>query len=629
MCGICGVYTPFGGTEDDVAATRQMMKSLEHRGPDGDGIWSAGSAVLGHRRLAIIDLEGGWQPIFNEERNIGVVFNGEIYNYKDLRRDLVSAGHSFTTQSDTEVIVHGYEEWADDFVSRLRGMFAFAIYDSPRRRMLLGRDRLGIKPLYTADDGRRFIFASEIKSLLAAGIPREVNSARLAEYLAFRTVAGEETLLKGIFEIEPGTLLALEGDRRIVKRYWMPQRFERTPQNGSAIVRGREMLTDAVRSRLASDVPLGTITSGGLDSSLVSAIAAHLIAGPIDTFCVGFGEPGFDERPFARIVASQIGSGHHEIEVSAADIDRNLDLLTWAHDEPLSHPNSIPMHLIFREAKERADVTVLVSGEGADEVFGGYEWYSVSSRRDALRRMPFISTLGKIAPPFGKMATLKRVLREDYLIGASAVSSAGEVSSLLPAAASALSGRERFWTADRTTAGLFLYDQRTYLPALLQRQDRMSMAAGVEARVPFLDHHLVEWANSLTANEKLPGGGRKGLLKSIASGWLPSGIINRKKVGFEMPLGEWMRKGGPLSARVHGLLSSNSFASEVADPKRVRSLIQQHDSRQADHGNVLWSLIALETWASIFLRSRVHEFRLPGAETGKDYSKVRRALCAV
>ena len=626
MCGICGICGGgSSGMADEQRLVRRMMDLLEHRGPDGEGLWASPSgAVLGHRRLAIIDLTGGHQPLFNETQEIGVVFNGEIYNYRELRRELAAAGHGFRTLSDTEVIVHGYEQWGDDFVSRLRGMFAFALWDEPRRRLLLGRDRFGVKPLYYAEpDGEHLLFASEIKALFAhPQVPRALNSARLAEYLAFRSVAGEETLFAGVRELQPGTLLTLQDGRRSERRYWTPQ-IGRAPAASPAeqVERGRELLAEAVRARLVSDVPLGTITSGGLDSSLVSVVAAEFTAHPIDTFCVGFGEPAYDERPFARLVAGRIQSRHHEIEVAPEEIDRELDRLTWAHDEPLTHPNSIPMHLIFREAKERADVTVLLSGEGADEVFGGYQWYRVAQQRDALRRrLPGLALLAAAAPAVGKLATLKKVLRSDYLVGANAFAPQTQVAALMAGAGAAgFERRARFWPAEAAASadGLFVYDQQTYLPPLLQRQDRMSMAAGLEAREPFLDHPLVEWANALSGEVKLAGGVRKALLKTIAARWLPEEIIQRRKVGFEMPLGQWLRPGGVLARRVDALREPGSFAAEVTDRAAVERLIHEHNRGAANHADTLWTLIALDAWAGVFLGARVRTERLPGAATGK------------
>jgi asparagine synthase (glutamine-hydrolysing) len=601
-----------------------MMELLEHRGPDGEGLWAGSGAVLGHRRLAIIDLSGGYQPIFNETRDVSLVFNGEIYNYRELRRELASHGHQFRTASDTEVLVHGYEEWGDDVVTRLRGMFAFALWDERARRLLLGRDRFGVKPLYYAetDGGARLLFASEIKALFAEErVPRALNRARLGEYLAFRSVVGEDTLFEHVRELMPGTLLALQGGRRTERRYWRPQVFAGNGHAPARVVEhGRELLRDAVESRLVSDVPLGTITSGGLDSSLVSAVAAAARGdASIDTFCVGFGDAAYDERPYARLVAGRIGSRHHDIEVAPGDIDRELDRLTWAHDEPLTHPNSVPMHLIFREAKERVGVTVLLSGEGADEVFGGYEWYAVAQRRDELRRLPGLALAARATPAIGKLATLKKVLRPEYLAAANAVSAPTLVAALVGADDDYLERRARaFWPAGNGSVdGMFIYDQQTYLLPLLQRQDRMSMAAGLEAREPFLDHHLAEWANGLAASVKLARGERKALLKTIAARWLPREITPRRKVGFEMPLGQWLRRGGALAHRVQALRDGDSFVTQVAERAVIERLIAEHDRGAANHADVLWSLVALDTWAAVFLGARVRGERLPGAATGR------------
>jgi asparagine synthase (glutamine-hydrolysing) len=559
--------------------------------------------------------------MFNEARNVGVVFNGEIFNYRELRRELSALGRPFHTSSDTEVIVQGYEEWGDDFVSRLRGMFGFALWDEPRRRLLLVRDRFGVKPLYYAEGaGGRLLFASEIKALFAdETVPRALNHARLAEYLAFRSIAGEETLFEGVREVAPGTMLILEDGRRKERRYWSAEvPFVEASMSDELVEQGRDLLADAVRARLVSDVELGTITSGGLDSSLISVVAAEIAARRIDTFCVGFEDPALDERPFAQVVARQIDSRHHEIVVTPEEIERELDRLTWANDEPLTHPNSVPMHLIFREAKERVGVTVLLSGEGADEMFGGYNRYAASMRSDALRRLPGLALASAVAPSIGKLATLKKVVHPEYMLRASQFFEHAQLKSLLPNGDDYLAMRRALWPENASdTSGLFVYDQRTYLAPLLQRQDRMSMAAGVEVRVPYLDHHLAEWANALRANVKLAGGERKSLLKKMAARWLPSEIIDRRKVGFEMPLGEYLRRGGMLAHRVEALRDSGSLASQVTDRASVARLIDEHNRRQANHADILWTLIALDAWASVFLGASVRSERLPGAATGR------------
>jgi asparagine synthase (glutamine-hydrolysing) len=621
MCGICGLLAPGTPREEAGETVREMMRRLEHRGPDGGGSWQHGPVTLGHRRLSIIDLEGGYQPLLNETGDVGVVFNGEIYNYRELRAVLAGRGHTFRSESDTEVLVHGFEEWGDDFVHRLRGMFAFGVWDGRggKRRLLLGRDRLGVKSLYyrRTDRGSGIAFASEIKALFCVpGVERRLNADRVPEYLMFRAIVGEQTLFDGVSELEPGTLLSIEDGRAMERRYWQPASRHSGIGDAEPLETGRALLSDAVRARLVSDVPLGTITSGGLDSSLVSALCAEQTNGPVDTFCVGFQDPAYDERPYARLVADQIGSVHHDIEVVPGDIDAEMDRLTWAHDEPLSHPNSVPMHLIFRYAKEVAGVTVLLSGEGADEVFGGYEWYSVAHRRDRLRRVPGLRAAARLLP-FGKLATLARVLHPDYLSLSNALTPPSVVSRLLASDISLPESRAAL-LVDDSADQLFVYDQQSYLLPLLQRQDRMSMAAGLEARVPFLDHALVEWANGLDLETKLPGGRRKELLKQMAGSSLPDSIIRRKKVGFAMPLGEWLRAEGTLGHRVKRVLERDSIVRQIADVRIVERLVREHDTRQADHTDLLWSLVALDTWAGAFLGSDVHEERLPGADTGRD-----------
>ena len=623
MCGICGIYSPEGVAAADERIVRRMMQLLKHRGPDGDGFWSSASgAVLGHRRLAIIDLATGNQPLFNETGDIGVILNGEIYNYRELRQELDALGHSFRTMSDTEVLVHGYEQWGDDLPTRLRGMFAFAIWDEPRKRMVLVRDRFGVKPLYYARVGPNdLVFASEIKALFAhPTIQRSLNSARLTEYLMFRTVAGEETLFENVYELTPGTIMVLQDGQSRTTRYWSPELTHCDAKSLSSVVeRGNELLEEAVQTRLVSDVPLGTITSGGLDSSLVSAIAAQFVELPIDTFCVGFPDPNYDERPYARLVSSLIGSCHHEFEVHPDDLEQEIDRLTWANDEPLTHPNSVPMHQIFRMAKEEIGVTVLLTGEGADEVFGGYAWYRSAYQRDTLKRLPGLSRFSSAVPAVGRFATLKKILRPEYLFEASAFSSRTLVKSLVASENGLSDRRAAFWPNEATPTldGLFVYDQNTYLPALLQRQDRMSMAAGLEAREPFLDHHLVEWANTLSGSVKLSGGNRKALLKSVAGRWLPDKIINRRKVGFEMPLGEWLKSGGPLGHRVDALRDSRSFVSEVMNPEAIQGLVAEHNSGTKNHADILWTLVAFNVWAATFLGTTVREEMLPGAESGR------------
>jgi asparagine synthase (glutamine-hydrolysing) len=615
VCGICGIARPGRPlTEADLASVGSMVSALCHRGPDGNGVWSDGDVAFGHARLSIIDLAGGHQPMFNETSTVAVTFNGEIYNYRELRDRLIAAGHAFVSRTDTEVLVHGYEEWGDAVVDHLRGMFAFAIWDRTRHRLVLGRDRAGEKPLYVSRlAGGELVFASEIKAVAAhPDVPRAFDDSCLAEYLTFRSINGTRTLFRGIEEVPAASVMILDASGERTRSYWTPDvPVHDRPLSAALVDEGRALLTEAVRLRLMSDVGLGTITSGGLDSSLVSAITADITGRPLDTFCVGFADPAFDERPFARAMSDHIGARLHELVVSASDIDRELDALTWAHDEPLTHPNSIPMHLLFRFAKEEVGVTVLLSGEGADELFGGYDWYRVAAQRSRLRALaPFRALVPALS---GRLRALRRVLDPGFLQISNAVTRPSIVASL-GVDGDPLRTRRSRWHGERGDLdALFIYDQLAYLPPLLQRQDRMSMAAGVEARVVFLDHELVEWTNALPASVKLPGGERKGLLKRIAERWVRRDVIARRKVGFTLPLGAWLRPGGALAHRLDPLRESGGFVRSRLDPRRLDSILDEHARGSADHADLLWSFIALEAWAGQFLVPKLSFTALPGA----------------
>ena len=621
MCGIAGSFRRGGATRADRVSVARMMHALAHRGPDGEGAWEDAEVVLGHRRLAVIDLNGGQQPLFDESGQIAVVFNGEIYNFADLRSQLVGRGHRFRTATDTEVLVHGYEEWGIDVVTRQRGMFAFALWDAVRHRLVLARDRLGIKPLYVWRDARQhhLRFASEIKAVATdAGVPRRINRDVVAEYLIFRSVAGRSTLFEGIDEVPPGTVMIVDGHGCVERSYWRPSAEVREGGDGHDFVReGRELLRESVRMHLVSDVGLGTITSGGLDSSCITALACETHGAPVTTFCAGFGDASFDERPYAQRVARSLDAPYHECVIDAEDVDADLELLTWAHDEPLTHPNSIAMHRILRVAKERAGVTVVLSGEGADEVFGGYERYRIAAQRARLQRFAFAGTASQYVPGrWGR--TLRRVLSPEYLIASGGLTDPAMAAPLFDDAGAWRRSREAHFPNHGDALGqLFVYDQQTYLPPLLQRQDRMSMAAGVEARVPFLDHHLVEWANAIPAREKLTGGVPKGLLRSMAEPWLGRETLTRRKVGFALPISRWLARGGTLAHRVDALRDTSCFVRTLVDGDALDTILRRRMTGEGADTDLLWTLIALEAWASTFLGPDLPVRGLPGAATGR------------
>jgi len=616
VCGICGVHAPGGVAGDDLRSVDRMSAVLVHRGPDGEGRWSDHRVALAHRRLAVIDVPGARQPAVADDGRVVLVYNGEVYNHHDLRRTLAGRGHRFRTAGDTEVVLRGYEEWGDEVVERLRGMFAFAVWDARRDHLLLARDRLGVKPLYHAETpGGRLVFASEIKAVLQDdGVPRALNARRLPEYLAFRTVSGSETMFEGVRELEPGTIAVREGAGLTVTRYWSPSSPVVVRRPGDQVGRGRTLIRDAVESRLGSDVPLGALTSGGLDSSLTTTIAAAAGEAPLDTFCVGFEDAWFDERPEAREVAAAAGTRHHEIELSAPALEREIDRLTWANDEPLFASNSVGIHLVADHAK-RQGVTVLLSGEGADEVFGGYGRYHLAMRRASLGRIPALRAAAAHAPPVGRAGRLRALLGPDALVGANAFTP--------PSEAWALAGRQGDDPIARRRAmapgepgredDLFVHDQRTYLQGILQRQDRMSMAAAVEMREPLLDHHLVEWANGLPPEVKLAGGVTKSLLREVAVAWLPRSVVDRPKNGFAVPTGEWMMPGRALGDRVAALTDPGAPMASALDGDEVGRRIAEHRAGTADHRVVLWSLVALDAWARVFLGPRMRAGLLPGA----------------
>lgn len=614
MCGIVGCYRPGGATAADADHAARATATLRHRGPDGIGAWSDGPVALGHARLSIIDLATGHQPLHNEDGRIAVILNGEIYNYQDLRRELIALGHRFRSQADTEVIVHGYEAWGDRVTDRLDGMFAFALWDGHRQRLLLARDRFGEKPLYhttlPGDPGVVW-FASEIKALVDhPGVPRALDAANLEEYLLYRHVLAPGTLFAGVRQLPAGHAMVI-ADGEVTVRQWYDETA--APGPGVPADAGAGLLEASIERRLMSDVALGTVLSGGIDSTLVSAIAARHRPG-LDTFCVGFEDPTLDERPYARAVATMIGSRHHELVIAADDILGELRQLTWANDEPLTHPNSIAMHLIFRFAKLERGVTVLLSGEGADEVFGGYDWYRVLARRSRLFDWPGARAAAGLVPG-ERGRTLRRLADPEYPLLANAFSRPGEVAGLVGRTPAVPASRRRAWPPGaRGLEGMFRYDQRSYLPALLQRQDRMSMAAGVEARVVFLSHPLVEWANRLPSGARVSAVGRKLPLRQLVARLLPEFPVDRPKVGFALPLRTWLSPGGGLWNRVEALQNPASRVGTWCDRGTLRRLVADQRAGR-NRTDLLWTLLALEEWASAFLDPGAMPIELPGARS--------------
>jgi asparagine synthase (glutamine-hydrolysing) len=576
---------------------------------------------LAFRRLSIVDLAGGHQPLANEDSSSWIVYNGEIYNHEDLRRDLEARGHRYRTRSDTETIVHAYEEWGAECVKRLRGMFAFVLWDRKRRQVFVARDRLGIKPLYWARAGRAFVFASEIKALFAfPGVPRSVALPGVVEHLTLRYAASPATLFAGIEKLSPAHHMLVDEGGAIARPYWDVDWDPKLALGAEeALEELEQRLTESVRLRLMSDVPLGALLSGGVDSSLVVAIAARLVPRPVQTFSVGFDAPGsYSELPFARAVAERFGTEHREIVVGAADVARELPHLVWHQDEPVSEPAAIPTFMVSRLARET--VTVVLTGEGGDELFAGYPKYAFDSfaRRIAALPGPLRTLLldhgaDRLPFRFRKLQVVARSARlrseperlAAWFAGFAGAERARLLSPALRAhdhvAAASFARALRETRARRPLDRMLDVDRRLWLPDdLLMKMDKMSMAASVEARVPLLDHPLVEWAARLPARFKVRGTEGKVLLKRLARRLVPRAVVDRPKVGFTVPLAPWFR--GPLREQlVDTLLSPAALNRGYYDEATLRHYVADHLEGRRDRSRELWTLLTLELWHRAYI----------------------------
>ena len=626
MCGICGMFLADGEARVDRDRLATMNDQIIHRGPDDGGLFVEGRVGLAMRRLSIIDVKTGHQPISNEDESIWIVFNGEIYNHQQLRADLEAAGHRYRTKSDTETIIHLYEQYGRECVNYLRGMFAFAIWDRPKRKLFIARDRLGIKPLYYRRSNGVFLFGSEIKTILAyPGVSPEFNQAGLAEYLAFGYLIGEDTFYSGIKKLLPGHTLELDEAGNIsIQPYWdlsVAADTDNKPRN-HYVKRYRELLEQCVDGHLMSDVPLGVFLSGGLDSSVIAALTAKSRREPIQTFAVGYGEEAFSELPFARQVAKHIGSEHYEVRLSRQEFFDYLPKLIWHEDEPIVWPSSISLYAVAKLARER--VTVVLTGEGSDETLAGYTRYAWTVKNAGLDKL-----YRSITPELmrravrgaingsGLPASLRRKLEHTFLVrdGASWPSfyfdnfysafSAQEQDELLTGGAKAIArdayaGSMQHW--QRSSGDLLhrlLYtDIKTYLVELLMKQDQMSMAASIESRVPFLDHVLVEYTARIPAKYAIHGLAGKQVLKEAVEDLLPHDIIYRKKMGFPTPWAYWLA-GPQLNDLEKILLSARTLQRGFFQPEAVKRMFAEHRANRRDHGNRIWRLLNLETWLRV------------------------------
>jgi len=631
MCGICGVAG--GPPADGRDLVERMCASLRHRGPDDEGKIQLDGVTLGMRRLSIIDLEGGHQPIHNEDSMVWVVQNGEIYNYLDLRAQLIASGHEFTTQSDTEVLVHGYEQWGEGLVERLNGMFAFALLDRRRKSLLLARDRMGIKPLFYAAEGHRLVFASELKALLCDPVLRaEVDPVALDEYLAFEFVPSPRSIIRGVHKLPPAHSLtwSLESGHLLLHRYWRPVlgggRGEPTRHSRRELDARceelRSVLRESVRKELISDVPVGVFLSGGIDSSAVTAMMAEL-ASDVKSFSVGFAERSFDESRYARQVAQHLGTEHHELTLEPRMLLDLIPKLPSLVDEPLGDASIIPTYLLSEFT--RRHVKVALGGDGGDELFAGYPTLQAHRLAGYYGLAPRLLRESVVEPVVRRLPVSRNNLSFDF-----------RAKRFVSAARHAVAERHQRWMGsfnaeDRTAllsddmhsslhlsghharAGLdetppddplnqvLLMDMRLYLENdILVKLDRASMMASLEGRVPLLNNDFVAFATRLPLDLKLRGLKSKYLFKRALRGVLPTNVLNRPKKGFGIPVGHWFR--GPLKEQLQSVLSPERIARKgFFQPQAVSRLIHDHLSGRHDNRKQLWTLFVFELWHDGYL----------------------------
>jgi asparagine synthase (glutamine-hydrolysing) len=626
MCGICGIFYNDRSRRVERETLADMNRQIVHRGPDDDGFFVEGNVGLAMRRLSIIDIKTGHQPISNESNDIWIVYNGELYNHQELRKDLEARGHRYRTHSDTETIVHLYEEYGRDCVKHLRGMYAFAIWDRPKGCLFIARDRLGIKPLYYRFDGKSLLFASEIKAILAhPGVTPEFNRSTLAEYLAFGYIPEAETMYAGIKKLLPGHTLEIStGGEPQISQYWdldVKADDDVRPRE-YYVEKYRELLEGCVASHLMSDVPLGVFLSGGLDSSAVAALTTKIRREPIETFAVGYGEESFSELPFARTVAQHIGSQHHEVRLSREEFFHSLPHLIWHEDEPIVWPSSVSLYFVARLARER--VTVVLTGEGSDETLAGYTrypWTLMNSRIDSVYRAAVPGMLRRWvrdAMQSGRISKdLHRKLEHTFLVRGgeswqsfyfdnfySAFSAADQAALLTPEARAiagdAYAGSMNYWNASSGDLlhRLLYTDIKTYLVELLMKQDQMSMAASIESRVPFLDHELVEFTASIPAKYDTQGMAGKFILKAAVEDLLPRDIVYRQKMGFPTPWAYWLA-GPQLDQLEQLLLEPRTVERNYFQPEAVKKMFAEHRGGARDHGNRIWRFLNLELWERV------------------------------
>jgi asparagine synthase (glutamine-hydrolysing) len=633
MCGIAGIVSASAETIEP-ALIHRMCQTIVHRGPDDEGTFIKGGCAFGMRRLSIIDLAGGHQPVFNEDRSAWIVFNGEIFNFQELRAELEKHGHGFSTLTDTEVILHLYEELGADCVHKLRGMFAFAIYDEKRRALLLGRDRLGIKPLHYACVEGRLLFGSEIKAILAAA-PQlgTLDHEALHQYMYFGYVPDPATAFRPIRKLPAGHLLEFEAGEVRVRKYWdLPQYGTHNPASEEECLEEMQRrLSEAVRIRLIADVPLGALLSGGTDSSTVVALMARASSRPVKTFSIGFRHGDFNEAPYARLVAQKFATDHHELIVEP-DLTRTMETLSRSLEEPFGDSSMLPTYYVSRLARQH--VTVVLSGDGGDELFAGYDRYHLRLRRRSFDLLPawtgaFYRRHIHNRVPYGipgRNLVFNALLppQERYLEGISLRGFQREMSLLSPEFSLSSNGPSdplrifrqylEVAPAEDVLSRILYLDSKTYLPGdILTKVDRMSMANSLEARVPILDHPFVEWVTGLTPRWKMRGSSQKYIFRKLAERLgVPREVLDRPKQGFALPLVHWMRhelKDMVLTI----LLEPRTLQRGYFNPQGIRRLLNEHFQLRHDHSPRIWRFLMFELWHRNFLATLGDTGPLPSA----------------
>jgi len=629
MCGINGIaFSSRSGRVVSRSELVAMRDVITHRGPDDEGIFIDRNVGLGHRRLSIVDVSRGHQPMTNEDATLHIIYNGEIYNHADYRESLEAKGHTYTTHCDTETILHLYEEHGSACVDYLRGMFAFAIWDQRKQELLIARDRLGVKPLYyvhTADGS--LYFGSEIKTLLEArAVKPEVNYAVVSDYLANHAPSGEETLFVGVKRLLPGHVMTWRDGEISIRRYWDVDFSKHTEERDDQtyIKQWSELFRESVRLRLMADVPLGMFLSGGIDSSAIAAVMSQMVSEPIKTFSVAFAEREANELEYARLVADTYKTNHHEVVVSPEQFFEALPRLVWHEDEPLAHPSSVALYFVSHLASQH--VKVVLTGEGSDELLAGYGRY-----RRTIWNLEMGRRYNKLTPSIARNSIrnqiertlptgrLRQKLMRTFLVLSPELESIyfdnfAVFSAPMQQNMFTRTARERIGSIDpyrelrRVLArvkdlslldGLLYADIKTYLHELLMKQDQMSMATSIESRVPFLDHKLVEFTARMPDRMKLRGGTPKFVLRESMKGILPDRILSRSKMGFPVPIGRWFR--GPFKSVIDEyVLSDRALGRDIFEPDFVRRLVSLHQSGE-DHSERLWALLNFEIWLRQFV----------------------------